>query len=149
MKLKLYLDTSVFSAYYDSKIRVRLDETREFWKKLKEYEKYISTLVIDELNIVENKKLRENLKGLAKGFTILEITDECDKLADKYIGQGIFPKKYKSDALHLAVATVYGVDIFVSWNFKHLIKRKTRLEANLVNSLNGYRTLELISPPEL
>jgi len=70
-------------------------------------------------------------------------------LNGKYIKKEIFPEKYRDDALHLAIATVNGVDILISWNFEHLVKRKTRLEANLANSLNGYKSIDIIVPPEL
>jgi predicted nucleic acid-binding protein len=148
-KLKVYLDTSVFSAYYDDRVKMRQDQTKEFWTKLNEYDKFASEVVIDELNAVSDDKLRENLILLTKDFEILQVNEECEALAEKYIKRGIFPEKYREDAIHLALASVSGIDILVSWNFEHLVKRKTRLEANEANSLNGYNSIDIIAPPEL
>jgi hypothetical protein len=37
----------------------------------------------------------------------------------------------------------------VSWNFEHLVKVKTRKTVNLINILEGYKEIEIISPQEL
>ena len=52
-RIKLYLDTSVPNAYFDEKNSHRKEITRQFWLKLKEYEVFISDLVIRE---IEGKK---------------------------------------------------------------------------------------------
>jgi len=148
-KLKVYLDTSVFSAYFDERVPMRQNQTKEFWDQLKEYERYASDLVLDELKAVTDKKLKNNMIRLTKEFRILKLNDQCITLAEIYIEKGIFPERYKDDAIHLAIASVNGIDILVSWNFEHLVKRKTRLEANLANSLNGYKSIDIIAPPEL
>ncbi|UCE36195.1 MAG: type II toxin-antitoxin system VapC family toxin [Thermoplasmata archaeon] len=148
-KLKVYLDTSVFSAYFDDRAKMRQEQTQDFWAKLNEYDKFASEVVIDELNAVSDDKFRENLILLTKDFEILQVNEESEALADKYIKRGIFPEKYREDAIHLALASVNSIDILVSWNFEHLVKRKTRLEANEANSLNGYKTIDIIAPPEL
>ncbi len=148
-KLKIYLDTSVFSAYYDDRVMIRQEQTKQFWPKLNDYDKYISDIVFEELNAVTDDGLRNKLIELTNDFGTLKIDAEVEALTDQYIKKGIFPEKYRDDALHLAVATVNGIDILLSWNFEHLVKRKTRLEANLANSLNGYKSIDIIVPPEL
>ena len=148
-KLKVYLDTSVFSAYFDDRAKMRQEQTKDFWAKLKEYDKFASEVVIDELNAVSDDKLREDLILLTKDFEILQVNEESEALAEKYIERGIFSEKYREDAIHLALASVSGMDILVSWNFEHLVKRRTRLEANEANSLYGYKSIDIIAPPEL
>jgi predicted nucleic acid-binding protein len=148
-KLKIYLDTSVFSAYYDDRTKLRQEQTKRFWVKLKEYDKYISEIVLDELNAVSDDELRKKLIRLTKDFEITKVDAKSELLADQYIKKEIFPEKYRDDALHLAVASVNGVDILISCNFEHLVKRKTRLEANFANSLNGYKSIDILAPPEL
>ena len=148
-KLKIYLDTSVFSAYYDDRTHIRQEQTKKFWSKLENYDKYISKIVIDELNAVTDDELRNKLIELTKDFEEINIDVEAETLADQYIKKEIFPVKYRDDALHLAIASVNNIDIIISWNFEHLVKRKTRLEANLANSLNGFKSIDIIVPPEL
>ena len=149
VKLKVYLDTSVFSAYFDDRSPMRQNQTKKFWGQLKKYERHASDLVLDELNAVTDEDLRNNMIELTNDFQILKVNDQCITLAEKYIERGIFPERYRDDAIHLAIASVNGIEILVSWNFEHLVKRKTRLEANLANSLNGYKSIDIIAPPEL
>ena len=49
-KIKVYLDTSVISALFDDRAPERKNLTKEAWSNLKEYDIYISQLVVDELS---------------------------------------------------------------------------------------------------
>ena len=148
-KEKLYFDTSVPSAYYDGRTKERMELTKEFWGKVDSYELYVSTLVIDELNQVTPKNLRENLLKLVNHCIILKLDGEIEDLAEAYVKAGILPQKYFNDALHMAVAVVNGIKFLVSWNFKHFVNVKTRRMVNLVNLKEGYGIIEIIAPPEL
>ena len=83
------------------------------------------------------------------GFEFLGIPEEVKNLADEYVRRTIFPEHYKTDAIHVAVAVVNDIDFLISWNFKHLVKVKTRRMVNLVNVVLGYPAIEIIAPPEL
>jgi len=58
--MKLYLDTSVFSAYYDERTPERMQMTRDFWLVLEGHEKLCSDLTIEELGQAHSN-LREKL----------------------------------------------------------------------------------------
>ena len=146
--MKLYLDTSVFSAYYDERTPERMQMTRDLWLVLERHEKLCSDLTIEELGQARSG-LREKLLGLAQGFTVINLTDEMRELAKLYVREGLVPSKYFADALHIATAVLGGADILVSWNFKHLVKRSTRLLVNYINANQGLRTIEILAPPEV
>ena len=146
--MKLYLDTSVFSAYYDERTPERMQMTRDFRLVLERHEKLCSDLTIEELGQARSG-LREKLLGLAQGFTVINLTDEMRELAKLYVREGLVPSKYFADALHIAAAVLGGADILVSWNFKHLVKRSTRLLVNYINANQGLRTIEILAPPEV
>ena len=57
--------------------------------------------------------------------------------------------KYRTDGLHIALATVSDLDMIISMNFQHIVKRKTKLVTGSINVLNGYRTIEILSPMEV
>ena len=149
MKLKIYLETSVISAYFDSRTPERQAQTKEFWQLLQEYTILTSNLVIDELSRITDENLKKHVFELISDVEIIQEPENAKNLAQVYISKGIFPEKYHDDAYHLAIATLSGCHVLVSWNFAHLVKRKTRIEANLVNSSQGYPTIEIIAPPEL
>jgi len=146
----LYLDTSVLSAYYDERAKERRDATITFWENVSHnYKVYISEVTVKELEDTRNETLRKKFKGLIKSFKVLKINKGVRDLANAYIGKGVFPEKYLNDALHVAVASFYEISYVISWNFEHLVKVKTRKSVNLVNILEGYKEIEIISPQEL
>ena len=144
----LYLDTSVISACFDQRAPERKRMTEEFWQSLNIHEVFISTLVLEELDAAQDD-LRTKMREKVKDFTVLEVTQAADELAERYMDEGIFPERYRDDAVHVAVATTNHIEFLVSWNFKHLVKVRTRQAVNLANALAGYPTIEIIAPPEL
>ncbi|MFQ5981252.1 MAG: PIN domain-containing protein [Candidatus Heimdallarchaeota archaeon] len=149
MRLKLYLETSVISAYFDSRTPERQAQTKRFWPLLKDYEIVTSQVVRDELSRMKDANLKKQALALIEDLQIIQEPQDAKDLAQTYVNRGIFPEKYYDDAYHLAIATLSSCNILVSWNFAHLVKRKTRIEANLVNSSQGYPTIDIIAPPEL
>jgi hypothetical protein len=70
-------------------------------------------------------------------------------LAREYINNNAIPSEYSEDALHIAIATFNGIDYLLSWNFKHIVKEKTRRIINTVNLSFGYPDLKIATPAEL
>ena len=79
----------------------------------------------------------------------MALTDEADRLADVYVTEGIIPQKYRIDGLHIALTTTNDLDMILSMNFQHIVKRKTILATGKINNLNGYRAIEIYSPMEV
>jgi len=77
------------------------------------------------------------------------LNDEAERLADTYVEQGIIPLKYRTDGIHIAVAAVNDLDMIISMNFQHIVKRKTKIGTGNVNALNGYRAVEIYTPMEV
>jgi hypothetical protein len=78
---------------------------------------------------------------------VLEPDDNANRLADLYVAEGVIPQKYFTDGLHIVIATVYGLDMIVSMNFNHIVKRKTlKMRGGAINILNGYPAIEIYSP---
>ena len=147
---KIYLDTSVVSAYFDKRLKQRQEDTGVFFKTMvPHYEVYVSEITIRELSETKNAVLREKFLRMIKGFKVLRINPEIRELAEKYIKDNVFPRKYLDGALHIAVASYYKMSCLVSWNFEHIVKVKTRRLVNLENKLNSLGTLEIVSPLEL
>ena len=80
---------------------------------------------------------------------VLEPTNEAVMLADTYVSEGIIPQKYHTDGLHIAIATVNHLDMVISMNFQHIVKRKTKMLTGNINALNGYRSVEILNPMEV
>ena len=41
------------------------------------------------------------------------------------------------------------MDVVVSWNLEHMVKLKTRIEANGINRLEGYHEIDISTPEEV
>ena len=149
-KPRLYLDTSVASAYFDTRAPDRQRHTRQFWSEdLPRFEALISDLVLQEVERLPDSGRRAEVAGLLSGMEALPITHEAQELAREYVKSDIVAVRYMADALHVAVAVTHGVSYMASWNFKHLVRVATRRQVNLVNAHLGYGPIEILAPPEL
>ena len=61
----------------------------------------------------------------------------------------LISEKFKSDALHIAIATTSTVDVLVSWNFRHIVNLNKIKLFNSVNLKEGYNLLEIRTPLEV
>ena len=132
--------TSKFSAY-----------TKPFFDKVENGDIKIvySEITNDELADAP-EKVRNYLKQLTsmqKEF--VEITPEAVNLADTYIREKVVGKTSRADCIHIALATIYKVDILVSWNFKHIVNINRIRGYNSVNLRLGHQTLEIRTPKEI
>lgn len=149
MKLRIYLDTSVVSAYVDDRSPERKQATAEFWNRLRDYEVAVSELTVTEIQATGDPRIREQMTELIRPFSILPIEEEARRLAQEYVHRGVFSPGTIEDAIHVAVAVVSRQDMLVSWNFRHLVNRRRRALINEVNALMGYPTIEILAPPEV
>ncbi len=149
MKLRLYLDTSVFSALFDDRAPDRRALTEEFWTALPNYDHSTSELAVEELRQTADLQLRASMESMLADFRIIPVTDEMRSLADQYILAEAFTRTMLNDAVHVAAATLSRQDVLVSWNFKHLVNRRRRATVCGVNTREGLPVLDILSPPEL
>ena len=126
MKLKIYLDTSVFSAYFDDRAQDRRAQTLEFWERIAAFDTCTSDLAREELEKTPNVERRKRLLGLLYGLTLHSITDEMTQLSERYVRAGVFTAIMMNDAVHVAAAVLTRQDLLLSWNFKHLVNRVRR-----------------------
>jgi hypothetical protein len=148
---KIYLETTVFNFYADKERFAHADTVRLF-KEVAEgkYLAYTSRSVIEELERAPAGKRDEMVNIISEyNIPILEYNDEAERLADIYVTEGVIPVKYRMDGLHIAIAAVNDLDMIISMNFQHIVKRKTiKMTAN-INILNGYHAIEIYSPMEV
>ncbi len=146
MKLSLYLETSVVGAYLDNDEPFRRDLTMRWWEhELSKYNATISLLVVRELERLAEPH-RSAYLNLIKSLPQLDIPDEAAILADGYISRGIFHRKYIADALHVALASVYKIDFFVTWNFGHIANIHRKARVKLFNTAAGFFVPEIVTP---
>jgi hypothetical protein len=141
----------MFNFYVDEDRFASADTVRLFKETATgKYLAYTSRSVIEELEKAPVKKRDKMINLIAEyNILILEYNDEAERLADVYVTEGVIPLKYRMDGLHIAIAAVNDLDMIISMNFQHIVKRKTiKMTAN-INTLNGYHAVEIYSPMEV
>jgi predicted nucleic acid-binding protein len=152
-KLRIYLDTSVVNFLFTEDAPDFRRVTEDFFAvHARKYELFASAVVILEILRDPNSQHRQKLLDALRRYPIVMLPSnlEIERLADRYLAQGIIPATKREDALHVAHATVHGLDILLSWNFKHLanVRREGLIAA--LNQQEGYgHPLRLLSPLEV
>ena len=136
---RVYIETSVFNFVFADDAPDKKQDTLRLFDEIKKglYESYTSDYVLQELKRAAEPKQSRMVKLISQYRMIfLEQNDEAERLANLYITEGVFPEKYFTDAVHIAVATVNDLDFIVSMNFQHIVKRKTIKMTGYINALN-------------
>ena len=106
--------------------------------------------MIEELSEAATEKYERMLSLIGEyKITVLRVSEEAENLADVYVSERVIPLKYRTDGVHIAVAVVNDLDMIISMNFQHIVKRKTKLATGSINAINGYRAVEIFNPMEV
>ena len=94
---------------------------------------------------------RQKMIALIAEYDIKALVSNEDAayLAGLYVDEGIIPIKFRTDGLHIAIASVNELDMIISMNFQHIVKRKTKIATANINALHGYRGIEILTPMEV
>lgn len=151
-RLRLYLETSVWNFYFADDSPEKRAETLKLFEEIRsgKYEVYVSELVVAEIDKAQQPK-RTDLKNLMDNYQPLELEmdESVEELSEKYLSANIVPARYENDVFHIAYAVAHDMDVVVSWNMKHIVKLKTRMEINGINRIYGYKEIELCTPEEV
>jgi len=94
--------------------------TRDWWEnRRRDFQVYISQLVLDEAGAGDPLAARERLKVL-QSLPLLDIRPEVAELTSGILASGKIPRKAATDAAHIAIAAVHGMDFLVTWNCAHI-----------------------------
>lgn len=125
-------------------------ETLELWeqfKKRKDVEIIISTLVFTELYRCNEQKLSFLLNKLAQlEYKEVTITDSVRELTNCYLKNGVLREKSIDDLTHIAAATLNDCRYIISWNFKHFVNPKTINAVNAINLTLNLQQIGIFSP---
>jgi hypothetical protein len=156
-KPKIYLETTMFSFYYEERtappyLELKA-EVRRIFELIKagEYEPYTSPYAVDEIMKEPDMEKRGKMEALIKeyGVKLLDITDEVKRFTALYIQEKAIPPAYETDAAHIAMTTVNGLDFIVSLNFTHIARPWTIEKVRRVNRREKYQGIGIYKPAEV
>jgi len=111
----VYIETSILG-YLTARptenliLAANIKITRDWW------DEYGSSLILYVSEIVEDEASRgdptiaDRRHNLLQSLIFLDLTEEAIALAQEFLQQSNLPPKASNDALHMALATVYGLD---------------------------------------
>ena len=148
MRQRIYIDTSIVGGYFDQEFKeatIKLFERFENNKII-----FVVSDLLDLELINAPIHVRELLlKYSADKFERIEFTEDAIKLADTYILDKVVGRTSLEDCRHIALATIYKVDVLASWNFKHIVNLDRIKGYNSVNLRLGFSMIEIRSPKDL
>jgi hypothetical protein len=153
-KQRLYLETTIPS-YLTSRpsrdliIAGHQQITKEWWENRKGgFQIYISQLVIDEARAGDPGAALERMRVI-KDFPMLDITPEVGLLASGILDSGVLPPKAATDAAHIAIAAVHGLDFLLTWNCVHIANAVIAKAVAKTCRKHGFECPVICTPEEL
>lgn len=147
-RLLVYADASIIGGCEDDEFAA---DSLALWRTFirGDYVLVLSEHTLRELTQAP-EAVRRHLTEVPRAHLIV-LTDspEADDLANAYLERGVVGPSSRSDAIHVALATVAGADVLASWNFRHIVNLDKIRRFNAVNLEKAYGSIEIRSPKEV
>ncbi len=153
MKPKVYIETSIPSYLTawrsrDLIMAANQEMTKEWWENREQFDLHISALVIQEAGAGDSGAAKKRLEQI-DDIPELNITEDAENFAETLIRKVPLPEKARLDALHIAMATLNGMDYLLTWNCSHMANAVLRPKAEAVCRESGYDPPSICTPQEL
>ena len=151
---KVYIETTIIGFLTarpsrDIVTQSKQQLTHEWWNEERSgFDLFCSPLVVREVSQGHPDAAKERLEELS-GIPVLDLAVEAKNLAQKIIGPGMIPPIYYEDALHVALATVHGMDYLLTWNLNHIANATLRKKYEQEIRKEGYEPPLICTPEEL
>jgi len=153
-KSKVYVETSIIS-YLAARLSRDLitaahqQITYEWWENRRsDFDLFVSQLVVREASAGDEQMARKRLE-IIEQIPLLGLNPEALDLAYALVQDGPLPQKASEDALHIAVATVHGMEYLLTWNCKHIANAQMRNSVVAICRGCGYEPPVFCTPEEL
>ena len=152
-KPRIYVETTIPSAYYTNRTAPdmveRREDTRRWWAAaITTCELVASAVVLRELQDGTSEHVPFRL-ALVHGLELLDLTTPINSTAEVYMRRKLMPSDPPSDALHVALASHYNCDVLVTWNFRHLANPNKMKHLRVVNAQLGIPVPLIATPRQL
>jgi hypothetical protein len=119
--------------------------------KAGKYAAYTSVYATDEMANDVNIIKRDKMLSLIPEYSIkfLSVTEEVKRLANLYVREKAVSAAHWTDAAHIAITSINGLDFIVSFNFTHIARAWTIERVRKVNIREGYAGIGIYKPVEV
>lgn len=147
----VYLETT-FISYLVSKpsndtlVAGYQELTARWWATCRNrYTCFSSQVVIDEASAGDSHEVSKRLK-IIQQLGYLETDVRAEDLTLRFMNSGILPQKAFTDASHVAVAAVHGMEYLLTWNCKHLANSHISSQLEKICTQVGFRIPRICTP---
>lgn len=153
MNETVYIETSILG-YLTARstknliIAANMEITRDWWElRRNAFTLYTSEAVLDEVAKGDPAIAVKRLEILSN-FPLLDLNQAVQGLAAQFLARSNLPPKAKIDGLHIAAATVHGMDYLLTWNCKHIANAQIQGKIAEISLDFGYVLPVLCTPNE-
>ena len=152
--MRIYIESTIPSYLVARPARdliqaARQQLTKDWWEfKRAAHELFTSQVVLDEIAVGEPALARLRLESL-QTVPLLPVTEEAKDLARKILDSGLLPTTADRDAVHIALASAYNLDILLSWNCRHIANAAIQARLRRLVGANGFELPVICTPEEL
>jgi len=108
----------------------------------------ISQIVLDEAATGDGRAAQKRLPFL-QNLPILDLTGAVNDVTKAIMDSGLLPQEAPRDAVHIAVSSIHGIDMLLTWNCRHIANAAIMKELRTVVAGCGYELPTLCTPEEL
>jgi hypothetical protein len=154
VKQRVYIETTIVSYLTarpsrDLILAAHQEVTRQWWeRRRKDFEIYVSQLVVDEASHGDAEAVKRRQEAM-KAAARLTITEEAIALGERLTERHALPTEAGADALHIAVASVSGMDFLITWNCRHIANAEMAPAIRATIERAGYDPPIICTPDEL
>jgi len=151
---KTYLESSVISYLAarpsrDIVATAHQQLTREWWEQRRHhFDLYVSIEVLNEIRRGDADAARNRLSFI-ESIPVLEVDVQARSLASEILKTSALPMKAAADAMHIAIATVNGMDFLLTWNCTHIANGIVQRVITRICREIGYEPPTVVTPEEL
>lgn len=154
MSETVYIETSILG-YLTARstknliLAANMEITRDWWESRRTaFVLYTSEAVLNEVAQGDAQIAVQRLEIL-RDFPLLELNHAVQDLAAQFLARTNLPPKANVDAIHIAAATVHGMDYLLTWNCKHIANAQLQRKLAQISLDFGYELPILCTPYEL
>ncbi len=151
MKNTVYLDTTIPSYLFEEReeLQTFVQITRRWWTEERQhFDVYLSEETMAELN-QGNYPNKAKVLASVSGISTLSFKPRIDEIVQTYIDHYLMPRNLQGDARHLAYASLYEMDLLLTWNCNHLANANKLKHIQTINSRLGLPVPQLVTPLQL
>ena len=151
-RLKVYCETSFWSYLNGGRtslqhIAVKQAATLQWWEEIApSCDIYVSQFVCDEVMRGDEAFVRLRERSMFSATMLDGMVPVVEELTSALMRKHAVPITELTDASHIATAAVYGMDVLLTWNCRHMANEFTLPKTYGVLKESGFNSPVIITP---